>query len=199
MKSKIKNKAKMFTGGKSKNWDREKNDYYATPPDDTRCFLENYFDINKFKNILEPACGEGHMSEVIREFNENITSYDLIDRGYQDKVINFLKDDISYNFDLIITNPPFSKAIEFVEKGLKISDTVVILAKIQLLEGISRSNKMVDMPLKNIYGSSSRINCWRGGKENNPKTGKAWSGAMFLAWYVFKKGYEGKPIYDWIV
>jgi len=196
---KMKNKAKMFTGGATNNWEREKNDYYATPPEDTRYFLKNYFDISKFNKVLEPACGEGHMSNVLKEFNNNIISYDLIDRKYQDEVVNFLEDDIKGNFDLVITNPPFSNAIEFVEKGLEVSDTVVILAKIQLLEGISRSNKMVDMPLKYIYGSSSRINCWRGGNDINPKTGKAWSGAMFLAWYVFEKGYEGKPIYDWIV
>jgi len=193
------NKAKMFTGGKSNNWDREENDYYATPPNDTRRFLKDYFDISNFKSVLEPACGEGHMSEVLKEFNDNVYSWDLIDRGYQDKVVNFLEDEITEKFDLTITNPPFKYAVEFIEKGLEISNTVVILAKMQLLEGINRSEKLKDMPLKYIYGSSSRINCWRGGINLNPKTNKAWSGAMFLCWYVFENGYEGEPIYRWIV
>jgi hypothetical protein len=103
----MKNKAKMFTGGKSKHWDREKHDYYATPPEDIRYFLDNYFDLSKYNKILEPACGEGHMSEVLKEFNSNVVSWDLIDRGYYDqsKEINFLKDNIDENFDLMITNP----------------------------------------------------------------------------------------------
>jgi len=198
MKNKINNTIR-FTGGKSNNHIREDNDYYATPKKDTRKFLKEYFNISNYKNILEPACGEGHMSEVLKEFNVNITSYDLINRNYQDKIVDFLKDEITDDFDLIITNPPFKYAMDFIKKGLDISDNVVILAKIQLLEGINRSNEFKKLPLKYIYGSSSRINCFKGGLELNPNTNKPWNSAMFLAWYVFDKNYKGEPIYRWII
>ena len=138
------------------------------------------------------------MSEVLKKYNKNVISYDLIDRGYQDKQVDFLKDKIDGSFDLVITNPPFKYALEFIQKGLEISDTVVILAKIQLLEGQSRSKIMQNLGLKEIYGYVSRCNCWRNGLELNPKTNKPWSGAMFLAWYVFEKGYKGKPEYNWL-
>jgi len=190
-------KGSLFTCGVTDNWDRVDNDYYATPPNETEKFL-NQFDITKYKNILEPACGEGHISEVIRKYNTNIISYDLVDRDYQDKLVDFLKDDIDKDFDLVITNPPFSLALEFIQKGLEVSDTVVMLAKIQLLEGQSRSKILQHMGLKEIYGYVSRCNCWRNGWKLNPKTGKEWSGAMFMAWYVFEKGYKGKPEYNWL-
>jgi len=190
-------KGSLFTGGKTNNWDRQKNDYYATPPEDTEKFLKVY-DVSKFKKILEPACGEGHLSEVLKKYNKNVTSYDLIDRGYQDKQVDFLKENISDKFDLVITNPPFKYALEFIQRGLEISDTVIILAKIQLLEGQRRSEVMKDLGLKEIYGYVSRCNCWRNGSKLNPKTGKPWSGAMFLAWYVFEKEYNGKPEYNWL-
>ena len=34
------------------------------------------------KNILEPCCGEGHISNVLKDAGHIVTSSDLIDRGY---------------------------------------------------------------------------------------------------------------------
>ena len=191
-------KGNLFTGGNKSNWDRVDNDYYATPPQDTRLFLDNY-NINRYKKILEPSCGEGHMSEVIKEYIESdceLISSDLIDRGYGE-VKDFFKTENEY-YDLIITNPPFSHALEFIEKGLELADNVIVLAKIQLLEGKARSSKLQKLGLKEIYGHVERCNCWRNGESINPKDGKTWSGAMFMAWYVFEKGYNGKPEYNWL-
>ena len=39
---------------------REEHDYYATNPIAAELLLK----LEKFKNILEPACGEGHLSKV---------------------------------------------------------------------------------------------------------------------------------------
>ena len=36
------------------------------------------------------------------------------------------------------------------------------------------------------------------GWELNPKTGKPWSTALFLAWFVWEQGYEGEPIIRWL-
>lgn len=64
---------------------RVENDYYATNPADTMAFLElieHEYDLNN-ANILEPAAGEGHIMNVLknRYVNSNITGRDLIDRG----------------------------------------------------------------------------------------------------------------------
>lgn len=157
-------KGNLFTGGNTENWDRAENDYYATPPEDTRLFLNNY-DISGYRKILEPSCGEGHISEVLEEFvsnNATITSRDLIDRGYGE-VKDFLAT-TNEHYDLIITNPPFKYALEFIKKGLELSDTVIVLAKIQLLEGKSRSLELQYLGLKEIYGHVERCNCWRNGE-----------------------------------
>lgn len=191
-------KGNLFTGGNKENWDRVEHDYYATPPRDSQLFLENY-NIKGFKRILEPSCGEGHMSKVIKSYmgeGTMLVSRDLIDRGYGE-VKEFLTT-TNEEYDLVITNPPFSHALEFIKKGLELSDTVIVLAKIQLLEGKARSKEMRSLGLKEIYGHVERCNCWRNGEEVNPKDGKPWSGAMFMAWYVFEKGYQGKPEYNWL-
>lgn len=71
----------QITGGASETRKREANDYYATPPEATEVFLN---EINLSGSILEPACGEGHISKVLESKypNSEILSTDLIDRGY---------------------------------------------------------------------------------------------------------------------
>ena len=49
-------------------------------------------ELELFENILEPACGEGHLSEVFIKNGIQVTSSDLIDRGY-----GIQKDFFEYN------------------------------------------------------------------------------------------------------
>lgn len=79
---------------------REENDFYATSPLATELLLE----LENFnENILEPCCGKGHISEVLKKSGYKVTSSDLIDRGYGE-VKDFF-DYKEFNGD-IITNPP---------------------------------------------------------------------------------------------
>ena len=89
---------------------REVNDYYATDPIAIDLLLkEETFD----ENIWECACGEGHMSERLKENGFEVYSTDLVDRGYEDEILDFLNSDVSFNGD-IITNPPYKYAKEFI-------------------------------------------------------------------------------------
>ena len=45
--------------------ERSKNDYYATPP----LAVESLLEKEKFINVWECACGEGHISEVLKKHN----------------------------------------------------------------------------------------------------------------------------------
>lgn len=69
----------LAMNGISKTAEREKNDYYATHPKAMEQLLK-YETFNK--NIWEPACGEGNLSEVLKAAGYNVYSTDLIDRGY---------------------------------------------------------------------------------------------------------------------
>lgn len=81
---------------------RVDNDYYATPENGTIPLFEN----EQFQGeIWECACGEGHMSEVIKRYNQNVYSTDLIYRGYGIGGVDFLSS--QRETDNIITNPPF--------------------------------------------------------------------------------------------
>ena len=101
--------------GISKTAEREENDFYATDPKAMYKLLE-YEKFNQ--NIWEPACGEGNLSEVLKEHGYNVYSTDLINRGYADEHFDFLKSNNQW-FGDIITNPPFKYATEFIKKSLE--------------------------------------------------------------------------------
>ena len=190
----------QLAGGNSTS-KREENDFYATNPETLKLFLYEFWKDNSFEgDILEPACGQVHLSETLKEMlpNFNITSTDLIDRGYGEGGVNFLTHDYSKTFNTVITNPPFSLAKEFIEKGLEIADKyVIMLCKIQLLEGAKRKDMFLNTPLKYVYVHTTRQATWKEGKPTDSK-GKKWATTMCLAWFVWDKEYEGEPIIRWI-
>ena len=59
--------------------DRKENDFYPTP----KWATEQLLKYEKFDgDIWEPACGDGAISEVLKEHGYTVTSSDIIDRGY---------------------------------------------------------------------------------------------------------------------
>jgi hypothetical protein len=110
---------------------RESNDFYATPSRIT----ENLLELESFHNVLEPACGTGHISEVLKNKGIKVKSSDLIDRAYGE-IIDFFEYDL-WEGD-IITNPPYKYAQNFVEHALRIVKNdakVAMFLKVLFLEG----------------------------------------------------------------
>jgi len=184
----------MNIAGTSNTRERVRDDYYATPKESTLALLK---EVSFVGTILEPACGEGHISEVLKEKGYSVKSTDLIQRGYAEDVKDFLVDDFD-KVDNVITNPPFKLAKEFIEKALEVAnDKVVMFAKIQLLEGVGRRDMFDNTPLKYVYVFTKRQNPLRNGSPVD-ENGKKWASTMCFAWYVWEQGYEGEPLIRWI-
>lgn len=120
---------------------REQNDYYATDPK----AIDDLLRYQKFNhNIWECACGEGHLSKKLKEHGYCVWSTDIIDRGYQDDIIDFLTQYKPYKGD-IITNPPYKYATEFILKALELiedENKVAMFLKLTTLEGQERYKKI---------------------------------------------------------
>ena len=134
------NAAVFKTIGASNHADqeRQREDYYATEPAATEWLCR----IEKFDGpILEPCCGEGHISRVLMQHGYQVESRDLIDRGFGTPHCDFLAiDNLSWSGD-VITNPPYRYAQEFVEKSLRIipdGHKVAMFLKLTFLEGKAR-------------------------------------------------------------
>lgn len=198
------NKATTFvTLGASNhsNKEREENDFYATDPHALEIFLDKLKEdgIELHKDIWECACGQGHLSKVLESAGKNVWSTDLVDRGYGESGVNFLSclPGGRWNGD-ILTNPPYKYAKEFVEKGIDIVSQgmyVIMLLKIQFLEGQDRYNFFKKYPPKYIYVNSKRQTCAMNGEfDEYKKRGNA----ICYCWFVWEKGFEGEPTIRWI-
>lgn len=191
-----------LAGGKGNN-KRVDNDYYATPSYAVKMLLNKLEQDGIFLNgtLIEPACGGGHISDVLidKYGYSNVYSYDIVDRGYAN--INGIKNfitDIFPMFNNVITNPPFKHAEEFIRKALSIAtDKIIMLCKIQLLEGVKRLELFKHTPLKYVYIHSSRVATYRNG-ESRDSNGKKWATTMCLAWFIWEQGYNGEPIIRWL-
>lgn len=187
--------------GMSTTRERVQDDYYATAYESTESLLDNV----KFEGgFLEPCVGGGHIAEVIKKYypNECVYDSDLVDRGYPNTLVaNFLEYDfLDQKFDNIVTNPPYSLAQEFLEKGMKVvndNGKIAMFLKIQFLEGAKRKEMFKTYPPKYIYVFSKRQNPWRNGSPVDEK-GKPWSSTMCFAWFVWEKGFIGEPIVRWL-
>lgn len=175
------------------NYEREPNDFYATDPIAIDFLIETGIEINK--NVWECACGQGHLSERLKKYGYNVYSTDLIDRGYCEEQLDFLKCNTRWHGD-IITNPPYKYALEFVQKALDLVDDgnrVFMFLKIQFLEGQRRRELFDTKQLEALYVSSKRIVCAKDGEFD-----KNYASAVAYGWFVFKKGYGSDPIIKWI-
>ena len=192
------NKASTFTCLGASNHslhDRAEHDYYATDPIAAELLLEVEPELD---DIWECACGEGHLAKVFEKANKLYSATDLIDRGYGDGFVDFLDKNCLPKFHDgdIVTNPPYKYAKEFIEKALSIipkGRKICMFLKLTFLEGKARKEFFKKYPPKTIYVSSGRIKCALNGDFES--TGQS---AACYAWFVWEKGYQGKPTIEWI-
>ena len=160
---------------------RQQEDFYATDPIAIDILLKE----EKFKRmILEPACGMGHMSKRLMQVGHIVKSMDLIDRGFGEGGIDFLKYNYTWSGD-IITNPPFKDAIPFIKHSLDIipvGNKVAMFLKILFLETDNRKQLFLKYPPKTVYISANRICCAKNGDFETYTTK-----AVGYAWYVWEK------------
>lgn len=172
--------------------DRKVLDYYATDPIAVKMLLE----LENFSNsIWECACGEGHISKVLESKGYKVWNTDIVNRGYRGTQLqDFLLHNGIWEGD-IITNPPYKYAADFVEKALESirhGNKVAMFLKIQFLESKGRTELFKNNPPKTVYISRNRIMCGKNGNFDKKE-----SSAVCYCWYIWEKGFKGKPTIEW--
>lgn len=182
--------------------EREINDFYATDP----IAIDKLFEVEDFNDkIWECACGQGHLSEKMKEYGKTVFSTDIVSRnGYEDEIFDFLcaTDKSGFypaTYD-IITNPPYKYAKEFVLKALEILPTgckCAFFLKLTFLEGKSRYKDIFQKyPPKTVYVFSERVLCAKNAEFEYMK--EHGGSAVAFAWFVWEKGFEGETKIKWI-
>jgi hypothetical protein len=173
-------------------------DDFPTPAWATRGLLEHPRGsriISKSHRCLEPACGAGHMSKVLGEYFEEVQSFDAHDYGYGG-VRNFLTypyEDES--FDLVVTNPPFRLAEQFILRALPIARVgVAVLVRTVFVEGVGRHERLFrPHPMWLMLQFSERVPMVKGRLDRQVTTATAY------AWLVWLKDRQNAdPVLAWI-
>lgn len=175
-------------------------DYFPTPPWATRALTQvvlPYLGISEIKSAWEPACGEGHIAEVLRETCRDVTASDIHDYGYGDHVVDFLAcEHINRQTDpdWIVTNPPFDdKAAQFVLHALNLTELgVAMFFRLQWIPTKDRYEKIFrDHPPTLVAFFSERVNLYKGRWDPDGST------ATDYIWLVWIKGEQPRPPF-WI-
>lgn len=167
---------------------RNAYDFYSTPENVVHNFLDHY-ELPQGK-ILEPSVGNGSIVKAIRqrerESNRHIIGIEIrqeeeiglkqiCDEVYID---NFLTWKSNSTYDVIIGNPPYSLAKEFIEKCFEISNentTIIMLLRTAFLESKKRYDFWQRNPVNGLYVLSQRPSFLGNGK----------SDATSYSWFIW--------------
>lgn len=181
--------------GGNKVADRVENDFYATDPKAVT-MLFDALDDPKFgikynhDSFMEPSVGNGNIAKtVVARFHPGRCRYiDIVDRGYPGTIVqDFMSYQSDEKFDLIVANPPYSIALDFVQKCRNMLEPNGILAvflKIQFWEGEKRQKDFYDWPPLRCYPFSLRMHTWNNGNDPS-KAAERIRTTMCHAWFVW--------------
>ena len=159
---------------------RSMADYYPTPADVTQALLDMLL-IQPGTKVWEPACGGGHMVQVLEANGLKVTATD-IETG-----TDFLTAELPEGTEWIITNPPFSLANEFIETCIKHKRPFALLTKSQFWHAKKRYDLFLHHPPRWILPLT-----WRPDFNFlDRKEGERGNSLMDVCWCVW----DGAPVF----
>jgi hypothetical protein len=167
-------------------------DFFPTPPWATRALIEYVFRHAGFwhygdmidAKYWEPACGEGHMSEVLSEYFREGLATDVHEYSHGNELQDFLADGLIVSgFDWIITNPPFKNGMaeKFTLRALDLArEGVAMFVSLQFLESIGRYEQVFkDRPPTIIAFFAERVPICKGRWDPDASSDAAY---IWLVW-----------------
>lgn len=172
----------------SSKYSRKANDAYPTPAWVTQAVASLLPDARGA--IWEPACGEGHMVTALEKSGHRVaaatdvlTGTDFLSTWFMPEVCG-----------MIVTNPPYSKATQFVEHALTLSKpqqgVVAMLLRVDFDSGKTRRHLFRDCPAWACKLILLERIAWFTEDNGKPKA----SPSENHAWYIWDYCHTGDPI-----
>lgn len=173
--------------------DREPHDAYYTPPWAVRAFLPHILPtLPSRARVLEPACGHGAILSGLSAWGvapRDLAGLDIDPEavdvcrglGFNVACADFLSLSPLRRFDLIIGNPPFLRAEDFVRKALTLVRTmgkVAFLLRLNFLEG-QRRHAWMRSNVPDVYVLPRRPSFYASGPKRGKTDGTAYAWAVF--------------------
>ena len=156
---------------------------------------EEFVKFHELCKELDPCCGTGVLSKAAKERGYNVAAYDIHDWGYEhmsDHLIDFLElnRERTYawrvNDFTILMNPPFSKAVEFVEKAFELgAKKVACFQRLAWYESSKRREFWENNPPARVYVCGDRATCWRHDVPDHKRSSNA---PTAHAWFIWEQG-----------
>jgi hypothetical protein len=166
---------------------RETNDAYPTPAYCIKEFLNAFFKLEKFSpdaRILDPCCGQRPYSiELQSRGFKYLWNVDIDDTVNPDDVCDYLNTPVTFRPHIIISNPPYSVASQFIEKSLhdvNLYGYVAFLLRLNFFGSQKRKPFFDKYPPKYCFVHSKRPSFKGGGTD-----------ATEYAHFVWQQGYYG--------
>jgi hypothetical protein len=145
---------------------RNKNDFYPTPKWCTQELLA-LIDWSSVGSYYEPCLGDGAIYDLIplknKDWSEIQKGRDYLNTCHQ-------------KVDLIITNPPYSNALNFIRVALSHSKTVIMLLRLNFLESQSRYDFWKSNPPSHLIILLKRPSFTGKGTDSTAYAWVVWSG-----------------------
>lgn len=166
------------------------NDLYETPPVYTQALIRTGA-LHGAGLIWEPCAGRGAMARVLRDAGHAVAASDLVaydgaDTGIETPIDFLMEPRAPDRCRLIVTNPPFKLANEFISHGLHLGCDVIVLLRLAALEGAGRS-RLIDQHLRRVWLGKERAPAmhrdgWTGNRLTNSGAPYAWFHFSPVAW-----------------
>ena len=198
--------------------ERAKDDFYQSSPEIANALFEcvkagikgNKLYAAGLENtvIIDSSAGTGVLLEPFKNNRWYKIGYDIADRGYENVRIQDWFSVDRYELDkarwlprqpeIIVQNPPFKLALEFVQHGLELlnkGELLFSLHRIQFLETRERFAKLYGnkQKPKYVFVFANRVTCVA------PDVPNKGQGAMCYAWFMWQKGFRGNTQIKWII
>lgn len=121
-------------------------------------FLCDNIDLSKVKRVWECASGTNTISNYLHKLGLKVTSTDI------ESGIDFLDYDIQ-DYDITITNPPYSKKNQFLKRAFELGKPFAMLLPLTTLESAVRNDLFRDKNIQVLipnkrFDFTGKKNCW---------------------------------------
>jgi hypothetical protein len=169
--------------------------FYPTPPEATRALLS----VETFDgSIWEPACGKGHIAEILKGDGHAVVSTDLNDWGYGVTGCDFLKEQRP-RAKHIVTNPPYGSGLAdaFIRKALSFTEhtggKVAMLLNLASLSHVERTAFWKTTPPARLYAIDGIV-CWPDPTRAPPRH---FTQNRYV-WAIWTPGHKGPAAFWWL-
>ena len=198
--------------------ERAKDDFYQSSPEIANALFEcvkagikrNTVYAAGLENtvVIDSSVGTGTLLEPFKKICRFQIGYDIADRGYENvRIQDWLtvrpgdeaKEIWFHRYPkIIIQNPPFKLALEFVQHSLELlekGELLFSLHRIQFLETRERFAKLYGnkQKPKYVFIFANRVTCVA------PDVPNKGQGAMCYAWFMWQKNFRGNTQIKWII